>query len=231
MPSDLGGDDTGFILPPLNYHVHKMHADVTVGADDGCLFRMPDNSATSVHKEKRLTLEARVRAAADIANATTDPVIVWCETNDESTALTKMINGAIEVRGSMTADQKEAALDRFSLGQERVIVTKPKVAGFGLNWQHANCVVFASISHSYEQHYQAIRRSWRFGQKKQVDCHVVISDTEYPMWSNVRRKASDHMKMKSTMAKSMSGAQESSTRKSYDRENRVIMPKFITGEA
>jgi Superfamily II DNA/RNA helicases, SNF2 family len=96
----------------------------------------------------------------------------------------------------MKPEEKEAALDAFTFGKARVIVTKPKLAGFGLNWQHAKTVVFASISHSYEQHYQAVRRSWRFGQDSEVNAHIVIAETEIPIWQNVRDKADAHNYMK-----------------------------------
>ena len=228
LPSDLGGDDAGFILPPLHYHVHTVQADITDDVQDGLLFRIPDQSATSIHKEKRLTMNDRVARSAEIANATSGAVIVWCETNSESSALAKAIPDAIEVHGSMSSDAKEAALDRFSLGDARVVVTKPKLAGFGLNWQHAKDVVFSSISHSYEQHYQAIRRSWRFGQKSEVNCHVVISDTEIPIWQNVRRKAKDHDKMKKAMAQAMVGHQQkSSIRVAYTRTPEITLPSFM----
>ncbi len=229
MPSDLGGDDAGFILPPLRYQVHTVAADVTEAVPEGMLFRIPDQSATSIHKEKRLTMAARVAKSAEIANGTTDPVIVWCETNDESAELTKAIPDAIEVHGSMSLDAKEAALDAFTFGRARVIVTKPKLAGFGLNWQHARAVIFSSVSHSYEQHYQAVRRAWRFGQKGEVTAHVVISDTEAPIWANVRRKANDHDRMKAAMAKAMVGAQTRAERRVYTRVPDVALPAFLKG--
>lgn len=227
LPSDLGGNDDGFILPPLRYQVHTVTADVTQDVPDGMLFRIPDQSATAIHREKRLTMSERVARAAAIANATTDAVIVWCETNDESAALGKAIPDAVEVHGSMSLDAKEAALDAFTFGKARVIVTKPKLAGFGLNWQHARTVVFASVSHSYEQHYQSVRRAWRFGQTRDVTAHVVISDTEVPIWQNVRRKAADHDKMKAAMAKAMVGAQRKAERKKYTRAPVVALPDFV----
>lgn len=227
LPSDLGGNDAGFVLPPLKYHVHTVEADVMRDVQDGMLFRIPDQSATAIHKEKRLTIDDRVARAADIANTTSEPVIVWCETNDESTALAKAIPDAIEVLGGLSLDAKEAAIDAFTLGSARVIVTKPKLAGFGLNWQHARTVIFASVSHSYEQHYQAVRRAWRFGQTQPVDCHVVISDTEAPIWANVRRKADDHDKMKRAMSKAMVGAQRKAERKAYTRTPVVSLPSFL----
>lgn len=229
LPSDLGGADGGFVLPPLTYDVHTVTADVTQGADEGMLFRIPDQSATAIHREKRLTIHQRVARAAQIANAETGAVIVWCETNDESSALARAIPDAVEVHGAMTLDAKEAALDDFTFGRRRVIVTKPKLAGFGLNWQHANTVIFASVSHSYEQHYQAVRRAWRFGQSRPVTAHVVISDTEAPIWANVRRKAADHERMKKAMAKAMIGAQIKSARRAYGRVPDVTLPSFVTG--
>lgn len=227
LPSDLGGKDEGFVLPPLQYETHVIQADVSE-ATEGALFRLVDNSATSVHKEKRLTVRERVERAAEIANRESGAVVVWCETNDESRALAKAIPDAIEVHGSMSLDAKEAGLDAFTLGDRRVIVSKPKLAGFGLNWQHAHVQVFASISHSYEQHYQAVRRLWRFGQREPVKAHVIISDTEYSMWQNVRRKAADHDKMKRAMAKAMVAAQtHDASRKAYSRLPDVELPDFL----
>lgn len=229
LPSDLGGDDAGFVLPPLRYHLHTVEADISQDVPDGMLFRIPDGSATTIHKEKRLTLRERVACAAEIANDTTGAVIVWCETNDESRALAAAIPDAVEVHGSMDLDAKVAALDDFTFGRRRVIVSKPKLAGLGLNWQHANTVIFASVSHSYEQHYQAVRRAWRFGQSNPVDCHVVLASTETPIWSNVLRKADDHSRMKRAMAQAMLRSQQSATlRRQYLRTPKVTLPAFLT---
>lgn len=227
LPSDLGGMDDGFILPPLTYELHTIEADIMQDVPDGMLFRIPDGSATTIHREKRITMEDRVARAAEIANNATGPVIVWCETNGESAALTQSIPDAIEVHGSMDLDKKVAALDAFTFGQRRVIVSKPKLAGLGLNWQHANTVIFASVSHSYEQHYQAVRRAWRFGQTKPVHCHVIISDTETSVWNNVQRKAADHARMKRAMADAMNGLQTTASKKAYTRTAKVQLPDFL----
>jgi superfamily II DNA or RNA helicase len=227
LPSDLGGDDSGFVLPPLTYELHTVSADITVDVPDGMLFRIPDGSATTIHREKRLTMDDRVAKAAEVANTADGAVIVWCETNSESSALAQSIPDAIEVHGSMDPEEKIAALDDFTFGRRRVIVSKPKLAGLGLNWQHANTVVFASVSHSYEQHYQAVRRAWRYGQTQPVTCHVVISDTETAIWNNVQRKAKDHQRMKRAMAESMNGHQSASIKKAYARTNRVTLPDFL----
>lgn len=228
LPSDLGGDDSGFVLPPLTYELHTVSADIAVDVPDGMLFRIPDGSATTIHREKRLTMEDRVAKAAEIANAADGAAIVWCETNSESAALASAIPDSIEVHGSMGPDEKIAALDDFTFGRRRVIVSKPKLAGLGLNWQHANTVVFASVSHSYEQHYQAVRRAWRYGQQSPVTCHVVISDTETAIWNNVQRKAQDHQRMKRAMAQSMLlSQQEAILRRAYTRVPKVTLPRFL----
>jgi superfamily II DNA or RNA helicase len=227
MPSDLGGVDDGFRLPPLRYVLHQVAADLCIDTQ-GLLFRVPDQSATSLHHEKRITLAERVGLAAEIANRESGAVVVWCETNAESAALAKAIPDAIEVHGSMSPEAKEAALDAFTFGERRVIVTKPKLAGFGLNWQHARTVVFSSISHSYEQHYQAVRRLWRYGQKEEVTAHIVIADTERPIWANVRRKAEDHERMKRAMTRAMVTAQkEAELRVKYTRPPAITLPSFM----
>jgi len=229
LPSDLGGSDEGFILPPLNHRLHTVGVDLTDGVDDGMLFRIPDNSATSIHAEKQRTLADRVAQAAEIANADSGSVIVWCERDDESAALSRAIPDAIEVKGSMPLDKKESALDAFTNETARVIVTKPKLAGFGLNWQHARTQVFASLSHSYEQYYQAVRRSWRFGQTGEVTAHIVIAETEHGIWRNVQRKAADHDKMKRAMSQAMVRAQTERHRRGYDRPAEVNLPTWMKG--
>jgi hypothetical protein len=230
LPSDLGGDDAGFILPALHHQIHRVGVDLMQDTG-GMLFRLPDHSATAVHAEKQRTLTERVGRAAELARAHDGAAIVWCERDDESAALTKAIPGAIEVKGSMTADQKESALEDFTFGRARVIVTKPRLAGFGLNWQHARAQIFASISHSYEQYYQAVRRSWRFGQTGEVTAHIVLAETEEGIWRNVQRKAADHDRMKRAMSRAMAGARVDADRRAYEREAEVQLPHFLRGVA
>ena len=230
LPSDLGGDDAGYILPEIDRHIHEVRADRTQDAGDGMLFRIPEMSATSFHKEKRLTIQQRCEQAAQIAT-TGEPVTVWCETNEESAMLARMIPDAFEVRGDMNPDRKEELLLGFANGDFRAIVTKPKLAGFGVNWQHCAHAVFASISFSYEQHYQAVRRSHRFGQDKTVRNDIVISDTEAQVWNIVQRKSFDHDRMKKEMAKAMKRAQiGSELRVAYGDRKKLVFPAFIKEE-
>jgi superfamily II DNA or RNA helicase len=230
LPSDLGGDDFGYILPPVRTTVHQVAADRMANVGEGMLFRIPEMSATSFHEEKRLTIRQRCYLAAELANHDR-PVTVWCETNEESAMLSKMVRGAVEVHGALDADEKERRLIGFADGQYRAIVTKPKLAGFGVNWQHCAHAVFASISFSYEQHYQAVRRSHRFGQSETVRNDIVIADTEASIWQIVQRKSDDHKTMKDAMAKAMKGAQSASDlRRAYRNETGIKFPAWLRSE-
>lgn len=208
-PSDLGYSDEGFDLLPLNLHRHVVKADLTADAGDA-LFRTPDTSATAIHKEKRLTAMDRARKVAEIVTGEPDENwIVWCDTDYEADSLIEFLPADfVEVRGSMKAEKKEAALIGFSNGSIRGIITKPDIAGFGLNWQHCARQAFVGLSFSYEKFYQAVRRSWRFGQTRPVDAHVVMSDTENNIWQAISRKSHDHEAMKDNMRAAMKEAHE-----------------------
>lgn len=230
LPSDLGGDDDGYILPEIDRRIHTVAADRQEDTQ-GMLFRIPELSATSFHQEKRLTLRARCERAAELASHD-KPVTVWCETNEESAMLGGMIDGAVEVRGDYSPEEKERRLMGFADGEFRVMVTKPKLAGFGLNWQHCAHAVFASISFSYEQHYQAVRRSYRFGQTGTVRNDIVLADTEAAIWQTIHGKAEKHAEMKRRMAQAMARAQKSSeTRVKYDRPLDLQFPEWVKEEA
>lgn len=230
LPSDLGGDDTGYILPEIDRHLHEVAADRMTDVDDGMLFRIPEMSATSFHKEKRLTLQHRCELAAELATHD-KPVTVWCETNEESALLAKIVPGAIEVHGALDPDEKERRLLGFANGEHRAIVTKPKLAGFGVNWQHCAHAVFASISFSYEQHYQAVRRSHRFGQSETVRNDIVISDTEATIWNVINVKSKKHDEMKRRMAEAMRQAQSEAVRRvKYERPLELAFPEWIKSE-
>lgn len=233
-PSDLGYSDAGFILPELVTHRHEVRADTshsTGEEKDGQsrLFRMPETSATSIHREKRLTRDSRADVIGEIvAKDRGEPWIVWCETNDEADALMARIPDAVEVRGSQTADEKEEKLIAFSKGDVPVIITKPSIAGFGLNWQHCARQAFVGLSFSYESYYQAVRRSWRFGQKRPVHVHIACADTERAIYETVSRKAEDHDDMKEAMARAMrSAAKGRQVKVSYQPKKRTALPAWL----
>ena len=235
-PSDIGFSDSGFILPELVTHMHEIRADISTmaGAEkDGQsrLFRIPEMSATSIHREKRMTLAARAGAIADAINQEPgESWIVWCDTNDEADAMIDLMpsSDTIEVRGNQSADEKERKLTSFSDGKSRIIITKPSVAGFGLNWQHCARQAFIGLSFSYESYYQAVRRSWRFGQKRPVHVHIACADTERSIFDAVARKSEDHGIMKESMAKAMRLVSKShTTSKIYQPNREAILPGWL----
>jgi hypothetical protein len=238
LPSDLGFADDGYVLPAIKTFQHMVAADRTIDAGtegrgkfDGQhrMFRMPDTSATSIHKEKRLTANDRADlVAACIAAEPNEPWIVWCDTDYEADAVIARVPDAAEVRGSMMLAEKEARLDAFATGKLRVLVTKPSIAGYGLNWQHCARMAFAGLSFSYENYYQAVRRCWRFGQTREVHVHIAMADTEASIKRVLDRKAGDHAAMKREMQIAMRNAHQSHVRKvSYQPKMEARLPAWM----
>lgn len=185
-PSDLGYDDTGYDLPPLRIHGEPVRVETV--PDTGQLFATELGGIGGRHAVRRNTLDARTKRAAELANSIDGQWIVWCGLNDEADACARMIDGAENVAGNWTPDDKAEALEAFQDGLIRVLVTKPSIAGFGMNFQNCHQQLFVGLNDSYESYYQAIRRSWRFGQTEPVDVHIVVSDLEQQIVDNVRAK-------------------------------------------
>jgi hypothetical protein len=194
LPSDLGAfRDDGYILPPLTIEQHTVDVDYRHALEQGQLFPGAKQSATGLWATKRETHAARCElSAALVAEKPTDPWVVWCSTDDESKLLCRLIPDAVEVKGSHTPEQKEARLRAFSEGNERIIVTKPEIAGMGLNWQHCADMVYCSPTFSFKYFYQGLRRIYRFRQARPVTCHVVIAETEENVIAAVDRKQQQH---------------------------------------
>lgn len=232
-PSDLGYDDGEFTLPPL--HIHQVAVDCSSSAA-GLLFPVQANTMQERRDARRASIAERVEAVAGLVNASGDPWIVWCDLNDESAELCAAIPGAAEIRGSDSREDKEDRLALFGSGSLRVLVTKPSIAGWGLNWQHCANVAFTGLSDSYEQFYQAVRRCWRYGQGREVNCYVVTSTLEGAVVSNIKRKEADAERMALMMVEHMGdiSAQEirGSVRndKSYNPTWRMAAPKFLEGK-
>jgi DNA modification methylase len=184
-PSDLAYHDDGFILPPLEIHNHIVRQQST---PDGYLFPVEAVTLQERLIARRESVDERVEAVAQLVNDSSESWVVWCNLNAESTALAKAIPDAKEVRGSDSATAKEAALLGFTDGKHRVLVTKPSIAGHGMNWQHCAHQAFVGLSDSWEAWYQAVRRSWRFGQTRPVNVYVVSADTEGRVVANIKRK-------------------------------------------
>lgn len=204
-PADLGFDGTSYILP----HLHQEFIEVSTEGlppAEGELFRTVIINATSIHKEGRITIERRAEEVAKLANSNDEPWLIWCNTNYEADALKGLIPDAVDLRGSDTIEKKESALDGFIDGSIRVLITKPSIAGMGLNLQHCRNMAFVGLSYSYEDYYQAIRRCYRFGQKKQVNCYVMAADSERSILKIINEKEAKHHTMKAEMTKAISGA-------------------------
>jgi hypothetical protein len=200
-PSDLGFPDDGYDLPELIQAKHLIEASRPA---DGQLFDVPASGLHEEREETRRTLTERCEKAAELL-ASADPGVAWCHLNDEADLLVKLIDGAVQVAGSDSPEEKEEKLHAFSDGKIRVLVTKPKLGAFGLNWQHCNQMTYFP-SHSYEQYYQAIRRSWRFGQTRPVTVDVITTPGGEQTFANLERKAKAADKMFDALVREMHDA-------------------------
>lgn len=193
-PSDLGFSDEGYILPGLEIKEVLVPSEFTVA----------DNSTLSGRNEaRRITIDERVKKACEIINQDPDQWVAWCNMNDESKKLSEQISGAVEVTGSDKIEKKEKAIHAFQKGEARVMVSKSSITGFGLNWQHCRKMVFVGLNDSYEQLYQAIRRCYRFGQKKIVQVYLITSELEGAVLENIKRKEKQAEEMSQQMVDHM----------------------------
>jgi hypothetical protein len=202
-PSDLGPfNDARFQLPPL---VEREHTVTATKPRDGFLFSIPAIGLQEEREERRRTMQERCELAASMVVDTGEPAVCWCHLNDEGDLLEHLIPGCVQISGKDSDDEKEAKLDAFTTGQTRVLVTKPVLGAWGLNWQHcAHMTSFAS--HSFEMHYQSIRRFWRFGQTKPVVVDVIVSDGEHRVLANLQRKSKQADEMFANITKNMQDA-------------------------
>lgn len=201
-PSDLGFDDTSFMLPPLHEVEHLVETNELA---DGMLFALPAVGLAEQREERRRTVAERCAMVAELVNKTGQPALVWCHLNDEGDELQRGIPDAVQVSGSDSDERKEDRLEAFAEGRARVLITKPKIGAWGLNFQHCNHVTFFP-SHSFEQYYQAVRRCWRFGQKRAVHVDIVTTEGERGVMSNLQRKAEQADAMFSRLVAEMNHA-------------------------
>lgn len=185
MPSDLGYDDDGFILPPLNVKPLIIPTDYV---PEGQLVFTGLKGIVSRSQVRKATLPFRVEATAEMVNANHEQWIIWCGLNAESSAITAAIPDSIEVKGSDSLEYKIESLEAFQDGEARVLVTKTKIAGFGMNFQNCHNMAFVGLSDSWESYYQAVRRCYRFGQNHPVNAHIILADVEQGIYHNIMRK-------------------------------------------
>ncbi len=199
LPSDLGFKDESYALPPLRYHEHVLDAPALVNGDT--LFALPASSLTERRDARKVSINDRVWRAAEIVANEPGPWLVWCGLNAEANAFRAVVPSTVEVRGSDDPDYKTEQLLAFADGKVDVLLSKPSIAGFGLNLQVCHKMIFLGISDSWEQLYQAIRRCWRFGQTNPVDVHLILSSAEIRVLENLKRKERDAEKMRHAMAR------------------------------
>jgi len=201
-PFDLGFDGSMHVLPELIQNSIIVDSDIECGGGDS-LFRFEAQTLQERVKERRNSIPERCSAVSDLVNGTSDTWVLWCNMNAEGDALEKSIPDAVQISGSMTEDKKEKILSEFKDGKIRVLISKPSLTGFGLNWQHANKMAFVGLNDSWEQVYQAIRRCWRFGQKKPVSVYFVSAQLEGNVIKNLERKNEQAEEMMKAMIDEM----------------------------
>ena len=233
-PADLGYDGSAFFLPELNI-VEIVTKSGNIEDDSGQMLLFAETVQTLNERRaaRRNSMGDRVRAAAEIANSSNDQVLVWCDLNAESEALTDAIDGAVEVRGSQSPEYKEAAMNGFTDGTNRVLVSKPSIAGWGMNWQQCNTMIFVGLSDSFEAYYQAMRRCWRFGQTRPVTVYIIISEAEGCVKQNIERKQADAQRMTQELVKFTKDILAAEIRhtvrmsESYITTERMVIPAWI----
>ena len=221
-PRDLGYEEN-YNLPKLNIN------QIVVDADD---ISTEVLTLTQRRQARKDSLELRCQKAAELVNNSNDAWLVWCDLNDESKRLHELISDSVEVKGSDKPQHKTSAMLGFSDGSVRCLVTKPSIAGFGMNWQHCNKMIFTGLSDSYEQYYQAVRRCWRFGQEREVDVYIIISAREGAVKENIDRKQADALYMQQTMTEYTKEIMKKELRQTcristpYNPDTNIILPQW-----
>lgn len=222
-PSDLGFSDEGYNLPNLIVRDHIVFNKNTFCREDGqmALFAIPASRLTEVRQEQKLTVKERCEKAIDLAKDKTS--VYWCNLNDESSFLKNNDKEAVEISGSMSIDEKEEKLIAFSNGEIKRLITKAKMTGMGLNWQHCNHTIFFP-TYSYEQYYQSIRRFWRFGQKRDVTCEMVYSQGQERVLRALQEKTQKAIDLYSNLVLS---ANQNFNHKTKDFVQQIKLPEFM----
>lgn len=230
-PSDLGYEDGDFILPPLVMHQHIVEA---LRIPEGALFAFEATTLQERQQARKGTTVERCRAVADfVAQTQGEQWIIWCNLNNEADTVESMIPGSVQVAGADSNESKVQAVLDFQSGKTRVLISKPSIFGYGLNLQQCHNVVFLGLSDSYEQFYQAVRRCWRFGQTRPVQCHIVTSDIEGAVVANIQRKEADAARMAEEMAKNMHDMNEADIRgtvraaETYGPHVEMVLPDWM----
>lgn len=234
-PSDLGFDDSRYVLPPLSVHQHTITIP-DAAQRVGQLFAMEAQSLMERRSARKESAPDRVAACAELVNSNDERWLVWCDLNAESEMLTKAIRGAVEVKGADDPEHKERALTQFAAGSIRALVSKPSIAGWGMNFQKCARIAFVGVTDSWESYYQAVRRCWRFGQTRPVEVHIFAADIEGAIVTNLRRKEADALAMAESLSaetreavmQNVIGLQRATN--TYNATSAVALPSWLKTE-
>ncbi len=230
-PSDIGFSDDGYLLPELEERMNVVKiSELDREYKDG-LLRDIKTSATAFHQEKRYTAEARAEQCAYIAQSDQSQYVIWCDTNYEAEELKKLLPEAVEIRGSDKLEHKEKAVKNFIEGKTRILISKPSILGYGLNFQNCHKTIFCGMSYSYENYYQAVRRFHRFGQQNKVEVDIVIGSTEQKILESIQRKQKLHQEMSENMYKGIKQIQSESIKGTHFvlnlQEREITLPSWM----
>jgi len=229
-PSDLGYSDEGFILPGLEYISHTIESD---GPSNGYLFQPDAKTLSERRSARKESLGDKIKIAADLVNGSDDQWLVWCDMNVESQMLKKAIKDSVEVTGSDNDKHKEDSMLSFAAGDIKALVSKAKIAGWGMNWQNCHNIIFLGLSDSFEAFYQAVRRCYRFGQKEKVKVHIITHQIEGAVVRNVKRKEKAFESMTENMTMNMAyiTRKEINTvmnkKQEYQNNKKIIIPEWL----
>ena len=231
-PKDLGFDDSAYLLPRLNEIQEVIEIDLIDDTFENGLFRNVETSATAFRKEQKITSNIRAKKCAEIVKQHLDEqFIIWCDTNQEADDLKKYIPSAIEVRGSHSNKYKEEKTEQFKSGEIRVLISKPKIFGYGMNFQMCHNTIFCGLNYSYENYYQALRRIYRFGQAHEVTCWIVIGSTELHILDTINKKRQQQEELKNQMNLSLKEIQilsfERKEVKKVKSQSKIVLPSFL----
>lgn len=233
-PSDLGYDDGEFVLPPLRIHEHLVDSSAESA---GFLFAMPVSTLQERRSARRGSIDERCQTVADLARAAKGKVLVWCDLNDEQRAVSKLLgDAAVSIEGSTPEDDRTALESDWRAGAKKCLVSKSSIFGWGMNWQHCDTVIYCGLSDSYESFYQSIRRCWRFGQRRPVNAHIVISQMESAVLQNIKPKQLDAERMAQEMIAHMAPISSSEiqgtarSQTNYNPEHEMKIPSWLRDE-
>ena len=236
-PADLGYPGDGYNLPELETVEHVVKYDINICDDQFSFFAKEAQTLNERRNARRNSLEDRCKLAADLVSGRPDEQwLVWCDLNTESEELTRLIENSVEIRGSDNPSDKADRLNGFTIGDVRYLITKPSIAGWGLNWQNCHNMIFVGLSDSYEMMYQAIRRCWRFGQTEKVTVHIVTSEAEGAVKENICRKEKQAAFMTYEMVRHTKDILERDIRGTvkitipYNPQVEMIIPKWLRSE-